>query len=235
MFSIAIAELRMLVRNRLVAVSALLIPLGLGVYFVFSGSGGNAAFIAVLQTVLMVAMGVYVTATTTLAARRQTLFLKRLRSGVVSDSSIIAGIVGPIVIVSLVQLAIVMVLLAATADAPPANVGLVIVAVLLTEIMFTGFALATAGFTNSPEHAQVTTLPILFAAMGAAVWVAITGTEELAIVKRALPGGGIAELMITGWQGLPIDNLVWLIVPSLAWAAVAVYAAKLMFRWEPRA
>ena len=235
MFSIAVSEIRMLVRNRLVAACAILIPLALGAFFVFSGNEGAEPVSAVTVTVIMIAMGLYVTATTTLAARRQNLFLKRLRSGVVSDGSIIAGLVVPIVLVSVLQVAVILTALSITSGNPPAQPLLVILGVVLAEIMFAGFALATAGVTNSPEHAQVTTLPLFFASVGGAFWVVFTGVEELALVKRAIPGGGIAELILAGWSGLEVDNIAVLVLPSLAWAAAALVVARVMFRWEPRA
>jgi|LIDZ01.1.fsa_nt_gi ABC-2 type transport system permease protein len=237
MLSLIQSELRMLVRNRLVAVCAILIPLGFGAFLIFSPPGGPAdqagGTIATLQILIMVAMGVYVTGTTTLAARRQTLMLKRLRSGAASDTTIIAGLVLPVVIVSVVQIAVILAILSATSSAPE-NAPLLILAVLLTELMFVGFALATAGVTNSPEHAQVTTLPLFFLVLGVAFWVMFTGTEELGWLKRALPGGGLAELIGVAWNGGDLSNVVSLIVPSVAWAALAAYFARTMFRWEPR-
>jgi len=235
MFSIAAAELKMLVRNRLVAVCAILIPLGLGLVFLVQGSPGGAPTIAALQIMLMLAMGVYVTATTTLAARRQTLFLKRLRSGAVSDGSIIGGLVAPIAIIGFVQVVIVLTALSVSAGAPPANIALLVVALLATEAMFVGFALATAGVTNSPEHAQVTTLPLFFAVLGVSIWVTITGVEDLGWLKRILPGGGATELIVTAWSGGDLSSVALLIAPTLGWAVVGIIAAKAMFRWEPRA
>ena len=235
MFSIAVAELRMLVRNRLVAVCAILIPLGLGLVFIVQGSPGGAPTIAALQVMLMIAMGVYVTATTTLAARLQTLFLKRLRSGSVSDGSIIAGLVTPIAVISIVQVVIVLAALSVSAGAPPANIPLLLVGVLATEAMFVGFALATAGVTNSPEHAQVTTLPLFLAVLGVSIWVTLTGFEDLGWIKRLLPGGGATELIITAWSGGDLSSVASLLAPTLAWAVLGVFAAKAMFRWEPRA
>ena len=157
MFSLALSELKMLLRNRLVLACAILIPLAFGAFLVFNGPGGAgsqaASITATLQVTIMIAMGVYVTGTTTLAARRQTLMLKRLRSGAVGDTSIIAGLVLPIVVVSVVQVALVLAVLSFTGGAPE-NAALLILAVALTEVMFVGFALATAGVTTSPEHAQ---------------------------------------------------------------------------------
>jgi ABC-2 type transport system permease protein len=235
MFSIAAAELKMLVRNRLVAVCAILIPLGFGIVFLVQGSAFGAARIAALQIMIMLAMGVYVTATTTLAARRQTLFLKRLRSGSVSDGSIIGGLIAPIAIIGFVQVTIVLTALSVSAGAPPVHIALLIVAILATEAMFVGFALATAGVTNSPEHAQVTTLPLFFVVLGVSIWITLTGTEDLAWLKRVLPGGGATQLIMTSWTGGDLSSIALLIVPTLTWAVVGAVAAKQMFHWEPRA
>jgi ABC-2 type transport system permease protein len=236
MLSIATAELKMLVRNRLVAACAILIPLAFGAFILIARPGGDVAevapVIATLQIMIMIAMGVYVTATTTLAARRQTLMLKRLRSGSASDLSIITGLVVPIVVVSVVQIALVLAVLAFTSSMPE-NALLLVLAVLLAEAMFVGFALATAGITNSPEHAQVTTLPLFFITLGVAYWTMFTGMEDLPWVKRLLPGGGIAELISVSWVG-GTANLLQLVVPSLVWVAIALYFARRMFRWEPR-
>jgi ABC-2 type transport system permease protein len=234
--TLVLAELRMLLRNRLVAACAILIPLALGVLLIFQApeGGGAAAVIATLQILIMIAMGVYVTATTTLAARRQTLMLKRLRSGSMSDLRIVTGLLVPILLVSVVQVALVLTVLSVTSGAP-ANAALLIVAVILAEVMFAGFALATAGVTNSPEHAQVTTLPLFFLTVGIAMWVLFTGTEEFGWLKRALPGGGIAELIGASWSGVEVTQLAALVLPSVGWAVLALYFAKTMFRWEPRA
>jgi len=233
MIPIALAELRMLVRNRLVAVIALVMPLGIGAVLAFRSAPGAGGTVAALQLAITGALGVYVGAATTLASRRQTLFLKRLRSGAVADASIIGGLVLPIVAVALAQLAIVFAMLGATAGAP-AHPWLLAVGAVTTLAMFVALALATAGVTNSPEHAQVTTLPVFVVTLGATVWMTFTGSAELGWLKRALPGGSNAELMTIAWAGGdPAEGLL-LALPTLGWALAAVIAARVMFRWEPR-
>ena len=235
MISIAVSELRMLLRNRLVAALAIGIPLVFGAFFiVMRPADAGVPFAATLQIVIMLGMGVYVTATTTLASRRQNLFLKRLRSGAVSDPAIIAGLVIPIALVGLVQVAIIMVGLSLSASSAPVHPWLLVLVALLVDLMFVGFALATAGITNSPEHAQVTTIPLFFVSIGVPFWVAVTGTDDLGLLKNALPGGAIPELMATAWDGGDLGRAALLLLPTLAWTAVAFVAAKIMFRWEPR-
>lgn len=234
MRALALSELTQLLRNRLVAATAILVPvLFAGVLIVTRDSFGGPAVVAALIIVMVAAMGTYITITTTLASRRQNLFLKRLRSTAVSDASIIAGLVAPLALINLAQLAVIVLVLAIVGE-PPRNAAVVAVSILLVEAMFLGFALATSGLSNSPDHAQVTTLPMFLVSFGGAMWVALTGTEELALVKRLLPGGAAAELVIEAWNGIAPGDIVPLLAPTLAWVVVAFVVAGRVFRWEPR-
>ena len=233
MNAIAVAEAKMLLRNRLVAACAILLPLAFGVFLFASRDPHKpVGIVAGVQTVLMVAMGTYVAATTILASRCQTLFLKRMRGGTVSDRAIVAGILLPTVAVNLVQLGVVLGVLAATAR--PADPGLAAVAVLLAEAMFTALALATAGFSHSPEHAQYTTTPLFVTALAASIWFQAPSLGGPLAVKRALPGGAVAELVATAWNGGGLGSVPALLVPSLAWTVVGALVARRFFRWEPR-
>lgn len=231
--AIASAESKMLLRNRLVSACAILLPLALGASF-FLGRDTHTAggAVAGVQSVLMIAMGTYVTATTTLAARRQTLHLKRMRSGAASDRAIVAGLLLPVVIVNMAQIGVVFGVLASTNA--PADPLLLIVAVLVAEATFAALALATAGFSNSPEQAQYTTAPIFLTAGAAAVWFQTTGPDGPVAVRRALPGGAVAELVSTAWDGGSLASVPVLLAACLGWALVGVLAARRFFRWEPR-
>lgn len=235
MFAIARSEMTQLVRNRLVAASSLFIPLAFSAVLIFNRENfGGTPVTAALILVTVTAMGTYITATTTLASRRQNLFLKRLRSTSAKDASILSGLVLPIALVNLVQAGVIVAILSVVGT-PPAGVVAVVAAVVVLELMFVGAAIATAGLTNSPDHAQVTTLPLFVVALGAAMWVGLTGTEELAGVKRLLPGGAVTELIVEGWDGMVLHEAVSLLLPSLAFVVAAFAMAKSTFRWEPRA
>jgi len=68
-----------------------------------------------------------------------------------------------------------------------------------------------------------------------ASWVGITGTEELTMLKRLLPGGAATELVVDAWRGgTPLADSLLLLGPTLAWVVVAVTLASRLFRWEPR-
>lgn len=234
MIAIAQAEARMLLRNRLVAATAILVPVLFAAVLIFTQENfGGSSIVAALLVIVVAALGVYITATTTLAARRQNLFLKRLRSTTAKDASILTGLLAPVVLINVLQLAIILTVLGTTGNGPQ-NVPLLIVGVLAVEAMFLGFALCTAGLTSSPEHAQVTTLPIFFITFGAAFWVALSGTQDIAFVKRLIPGGAAAEFLIDAWSGTNADAAISVLVPTLAWVLVTVVLSTRLFNWEPR-
>jgi ABC-2 type transport system permease protein len=240
MLAIAAAESKMLVRNKLVAFSALLMPFLFGFLMInMSENLGGFAFAASSLVISVVATAIYLTATTTLASRRQNLFLKRMRSTAESDLGIIGGLLLPTVVLAGIQLTVILVGMVVLGGASVANPAIVVVAILLAIVMFVGLALATAGVTNSPEHAQVTTLPVFFIAIAVSVWSGIASTFEepgsvLGLVRALLPGGGVAELIGLGWSGAPAEELLPPLGGAVLWAIIGLVAARRMFRWEPR-
>lgn len=238
MLSIALSELVQIFRNRLVLVTSLVMPAVVSAFFIYQheifAALGSLGYIAGVVTFTVGAFGLYTTAVTTLASRRQNLFLKRLRSTAAGDTGILSGLLLPITAISLVQVAVIMTVLAAVTGEPD-NVLLLAAAVLSTMAMMLGLGLATAGLTNSPEHAQVTTLPISIGTIAVASWVGISGTEELTLLKRLLPGGSATELVVNAWNGgVPVTDSLILLAPTLSWVVVAVALAARIFRWEPR-
>ncbi|MFI7307608.1 ABC transporter permease [Micromonospora aurantiaca] len=238
MLSIAASELIQILRNRLVLVTSLIIPFAVSVLFVRQhetfAAIGSLGYVAAIVLFTVAAFGLYATAVTTLASRRQNLFLKRLRSTAVADSTILAGLLLPPTTIAVVQVAAILTALAVVAGGP-ANAALLVLAVLATLAMMIGLALATAGLTSSPEHAQVTTLPVTLGVIAVATWVGISGTADLAWLKRLLPGGAATELTRNAWNGgVAVADSLLLLAPTLGWVAVAVVLATRLFRWEPR-
>ncbi|MFF0153705.1 ABC transporter permease [Micromonospora sp. NPDC005203] len=238
MLSIASSELIQLFRNRLVLITSLIIPVVVSAYFVRQhetfAAIGSLGYIAAIVMFTIAAFGLYATAVTTLASRRQNLFLKRLRSTAEGDAGILGGLLLPVVVLSVVQVTAILTALAVVAGGP-ANIALLVVATIAALAMMIGLALATAGLTNSPEHAQVTTLPVTLGVIAVASWVGISGTENLAWLKRLLPGGAATELTMNAWNGgVAVTDSLLLLAPTLAWVVVAVALATRLFRWEPR-
>jgi ABC-2 type transport system permease protein len=238
MLSIALGELIQILRNRLVLVTSLVMPVAVSAFFIYQhevfAKLGSLGYIAAVVVFTVGAFGLYTTTVTTLASRRQNLFLKRLRSTATGDVGILAGLLLPITVIVLIQTFAILTVLAAVTG-QPANVLLLAAAVLLTVVMMLGLGLATAGVTNSPEHAQVTTLPVSLGVIAVASWVGITGTEDLTLLKRLLPGGAATELVGNAWNGgVAVTDSLLLLAPMLSWTVVAAALAARFFRWEPR-
>lgn len=230
MTAIARAELLMLLRNRTVLASAVLLPVAFGAFFVFSGArNGSAAYASACIVVGLSAMGTYSVSTTTLAARRQSHFLKRLRSAVPSDAHILLGTTLPVLVVNVVQLSIVLVVLGTTTGDRLALPWLLGITVIAAEAMFITLAMATAGVTGSPESAQYTCLPVFMGTIVVAVWALMSDTP----IAGWLPGGGIALLAEASWSG-DLEGTWTYLLPTIGWVVVGWLTAKLLFRWDIR-
>lgn len=239
MFTIARSEFLQIIRNRMVFFSATVIPVGISLMFItqrdaFALSPVGGGFLPGVFMIILITMGLFATAVTTMAARRQSLFLKRLRSTAASDARILAGILIPPGIIAIVQVTAVLAVLAYV-DQAPAEPVLLVLSGLMLVLMMLGLALTTVGFTNSPEHAQVTTLPVTLGASAVAFWIGFTGTEDFMIVKRILPGGAATELNIRAWNGdIDLVEALLLTLPTLGWIVIGFILARALFRWEPR-
>ncbi len=238
MLSIAYSELIQIVRNRAVLIAGLIMPMAASAFFIYYRDLferiGSLGYIAALLVFTIGGFSLYATTVTTLAARRQSLFLKRLRSTAAGDPAILSGLVLPVSVICVVQVGLILGVFAAVGDRP-ANVGLLAVAIASTFVMMLALGIATAAVTNSPEQAQVTTLPLSLGTAAVASWVGITGTESLPLLKRLLPGGSAAELVVNAWNGgVPLADSLLLLAPTLAWVVVAIAFASQLFRWEPR-
>jgi ABC-2 type transport system permease protein len=238
MLSIAASELIQIFRNRLVLVTSFIMPVVVSAFFIYQHESfatlGSLGYIAGVVVFTVGAFGLYATTVTTLASRRQNLFLKRLRSTTATDTTILTGLLAPATVIALIQATAMLSALGVVSDRP-ANVPLLAAAVVATMIMLIGLGLATAGLTNSPEHAQVTTLPVSLGVIAVTSWVGISGTENFTLLKRLLPGGAATELIVDAWNGgVAVTDSLALLAPTLGWVVVALALAARLFRWEPR-
>ena len=228
--TLARAETRILLRNRLVAATGVLLPLLIGLFIGSTNTNGAWGDIVAMQLVLMLLFCVYATATTSLAARKRQLVLKRLRSGELSDAEILVGLLAPLFVLALAQ-TVILVLCTVAFGAPlPGRPWLLVPAIVLGALMSSAIALATAAFTASAELAQITVTPFFFAAIAGATWV--ISAESDSALKLLAPGAGIASLARGAWDGGGVPLLACLAL--LAWTAAGAAVARKWFRWEPR-
>lgn len=246
-FALATTEITLILRNRTVAVSSVLVPLALGIFWAVTfGDGGDpsagGAIVVALQVGVVLAMGIYVTTTQTLVARRHSGVLKRMRTSGLSDRGLLAATIAPAVGLGLVQLVIFGVFDVVTGRATPADAVPLLLAVLGGVVMLVAAGLATASVTPSPERSQITTLPLTFLVLGGVVATSVIPLTIPALQALALvPGaavGQLVQLAMTGETWSPGFAGVPLVVPAVAglvlWAAVFARLAVRKFRWDPR-
>ena len=225
--TLARAEARILIRNRLVAATGVLLPLLMGLFIASTDTEGAWGNIVAMQLVLMLLFCVYATATTSLAARKRQLVLKRLRSGELSDAEILTGLLAPLFVLALAQLVILILCTVAFGAPLPSRPWLLVPALVLGALMSATLALATAAFTASAELAQITVTPFFFAAIAGADVGDLRGergrAQLLAPAPRSPARAG------SGKAGRAARELA-----LLGWTAAGAAVARRLFRWEPR-
>ncbi|RCW43713.1 ABC-2 type transport system permease protein [Halopolyspora algeriensis] len=236
-WALATAETKLLLRNKTVAVTAILVPLLLG-FFMATGIGGSArmwALVLSMQVLFVLAFAVYFTATAAVTSRREDLYLKRLCSAEPHPAVVLAGTLLPAVVLGLLQ-ATAMIAIAVLAGAPvPGNVVLLIVAVVGGAAMCVAAGLATSAYTATSEQAQITTMPFFLALFVGGIW-AVNAQDSLPALL--VPGGAVADLvrrsLTEGNWFTQVAGALPAIGMLLVWVVIAGLVARRWFRWEPR-
>ena len=226
---IAGAELTLLRRSPFTLTMAAALPTALGVLIIWAENDtartGWASAAGLLLVTLMT-FTAYGSGTTLLAARRQQFVLKRLRHSGATDLAIVAGILVPPTLLTLLQAALLFGLVTAIDGFPPVSAGPLLLATVTGTVAACVLAVATAAFTPTPETAQLTTTPIGLAFAGGAFWAIHFPPGELPWYALSLPGAAITELTRTG-------SLIALSA-LLALIAVVTPVAVRVFTWDPR-
>ena len=243
--ALATTEVRLVLRNRTVAISSVLVPLALGLFWAFSfGAGDDPAMQAVvvaLQLAVVLGMGIYVTTAVTVVARRHCGVLKRLRTSGLSDRGLLLATVTPSIVLGILQMAIFAGVNAATGAPAAADPVPMVLAAVGGVVLVVMAGLATTVVTATPERAQITTLPLTFVLLGAGIVMTIAPPDGWLQALLVLPGaaiGPLVQLSFTGqtWApglgGLPaaLPSIVALVV----WTVLFAVAARRWFRWDPR-
>jgi ABC-2 type transport system permease protein len=238
-------ELKLIMRNRTAAVSAIVVPLGVGLFWAFTfDTGGDPtrqSVVLSLQLAIVLGMSVYVTATQTLVARRQARVLERMRTTGLTDPGLLIAMVAPSGALGIIQLAVFAAINAATGTPAPSDPAPLVLAVIGGLALAVTASFATAVVTSTPERAQITTMPIMFVMLGGAVGLTTVPLDSWWQALVLLPGaavGQLVQLAMTGaaWEpgpaGLPT---VLLSTTSLVgWTTVFGTFAMRNVRWRPR-
>lgn len=246
MAALARAELTLLGRSKATLVSALFVPLviPISVRSAFPESELEDVGLTVGLVMLNAAIGfsllfaVYSALVGVFTARREELVLKRLRTGELRDTEILAGAATPAAVIGLAQCLLLAAGCTALLDIPaPKAVYLAVLGVLLGVVMCVALAAVTASYSRTVESAQVTTLPLLFISMlGSGIAIPLEMLpDRLASVLELLPLSPVMKLVQGGWSGdLSASEALSSMTLALAWTLVAVFAVRRWFRWEPR-
>lgn len=235
--AIARAEFVLLRRNTTVLLASTGLPIAMTVGSVFfvPGEVGTDGWGLLLGILLSLVLGsaVYMTATLTLTARREDLYLKRLRTSEAGDATIVAGLLSPTVAIGLLQCAVAVVVITVAGGARPPALPVLLVGVLIATLLVVLTAVATTGVIRGTEQADAATLPFFTFLVLGAVWAAFEGTRS--VVPLFLPGGAIVAVLRAAVD--PAGGVA-AALPGLgvlcAWCLLAGLLARRMFRWEPR-
>ncbi len=241
--ALTIAELKMLMRNRTAAATAVLMPLGFGLFWVFGdpAMAFDAAGVVALQVLAVLAFTLYASGTMAIVARREGAVLKRWRASPAASPAILTGIVLPLGILLVLQVAILVSATAVAIEETPRHPGVLVVGLVVSIVCVGSLALATAALTRSSEGSMLTTTPIVGALIAGGMWVMATPSDEVTPLMLATGGGAVARLVHLGWEGqagawiggMTMEALVALAALAVLGLAGAL-AAALTFRWDPR-
>ncbi|MEU7528210.1 ABC transporter permease [Saccharothrix sp. NPDC042600] len=227
--ALGVAELKLLARNKMAATMAFVMPVGVGVWFALTMGAEGWPLVISVQLLSTAGFTVYVTVTTSLTARRQDQYLKRLRTGAASDAVVLAGVLLPPVLLGLVQSLLLLTVSLALGAPAPTRPELLLLAVLGGLAVSCAAGVATSGVTSTAELAQITTGPFFFGLLGGGIW-AVASTDPRALLA---PGGGVAELVTGAWgEQVPVGQAA---LALLAWTALAAALSVRLFRWDARA
>jgi len=234
---IAAAEVTVLRRSVFSVSMAAVLPTALGLLILWAeqdtGRAGWGAA-AGLVLVTLTAFTAYVGGTTTLAARRQQFVLKRLRMSGASDTAIVAGMLAPLALLTGLQTVVLFGILAAVDGLAPVRPVPLLAAVGLGTLVAGTLAVLTAGFTATPELAQLTTSPIALAFVGGGLWAARIPAEQVSWAMLALPGAAVTQLARIAWREPGATDPAGAVLALVLLAVVAMPLAIRQLSWDPR-
>ncbi|SDP52806.1 ABC-2 type transport system permease protein [Streptomyces sp. cf386] len=246
MTALARAELTLLGRSKGTLFAALFVPLVLPVSVREAAKGMDLAEAGLtLGTVILPASigfsllyAVYTTLVAVYTARREELVLKRLRTGELKDTEILAGAALPAVATGLAQCLVLTVGCTVLLDVgAPRAPHLAVLGLLLGLVLCASLAAVTAALTRTVESAQVTTLPVtLLSMIFSGMFIPLEMLpDRMASVCELLPLTPVITLLRGGWTGeLSAYEVIGPVLTGLAWAVLGVLAVRRWFRWEPR-
>ncbi|OZM72644.1 multidrug ABC transporter permease [Amycolatopsis antarctica] len=237
------AEVKLIGRNSAVAATATIFPIGMAAALVFFGRENLGALgwalPVALQLLLMFGMTVYITTTLALTARREDLYLKRLRSGEASDGTILVGVSSPIIVLGLLQCLLTVAIVWVFGPAAPTNPLVLLAAIVLGVAMCATLGFATTGAVSSTQQADMAAMPFFLILLGTGIWAATNGAEGPNMLQTITPGGAMVDLArisydATSTFAAQVGDALPALGALAVWTVIGAVSAKRYFRWETR-
>ncbi|MEU8791910.1 ABC transporter permease [Streptomyces sp. NPDC048643] len=246
MGALARAELTLLGRTKATLAAAVFVPLVMPFtlrstvdQMDLKGTGLTVGSILLPSSIgFSLLFAVYSSLVSVYAARREELVLKRLRTGEPRDVEILLGAALPSVTIGLLQCVILTAAYAVTLDVGvPRAPHLVLLGLLLGFVTWPALAAVTASFSKSIEGAQVAAMPLtLVSLVGSGTFIPLEVLpDRVASFCELLPLTPVITLIRGGWSGhLSAHDTLGALGTAVVWAAIAMFAVRRWFRWEPR-
>ncbi|MFF0042138.1 ABC transporter permease [Streptomyces mirabilis] len=246
MAALARAELTLLGRSKATLAAAVFVPLTLPFslrstveQMDLKGTGLSVGSVVLPSSVgFALLFVVYSSLVSVYAARREELVLKRLRTGELRDTEILAGAALPSVAIGLAQCLVLTVACTVLLDVgAPSAPHLAVLGLLLGLAMWPPLAAITANFSKSVEGAQVAAMPlVLVSLVGSGTFIPLqVMPDQLASACELLPLTPVVTLIRGGWTGdLSAHDTLGALGTAVAWIVLSVFAVRRWFRWEPR-
>ncbi|MGW0522796.1 ABC transporter permease [Crossiella sp. NPDC003009] len=238
---LGLTELKLVLRKKINAASVLGVPVAMCAVAYSNDRPDNAAgwgsiFAHAFMIVLLVST--FLVSTTVFTARRQSLVLKRMRTAEITDSALVAGMITPLIVITLAQMAVYLGFCLAIGAPLPENPLLALGGILLGTAVAVLAGAATASFSSSVEVTQITAMPVLVAALGGMI--ATFSDSDLArTLGMLMPLNGPTDMLAKGWgggtAGIQLTELPLVLPAGIALSAVVlgIITAK-FYKWEPR-
>ncbi|MEU8656422.1 ABC transporter permease [Actinoplanes philippinensis] len=235
-YRLARLDLALILRNRSALTNAVLMPLAVAAFLVFTADQGgrdNVEFVLTGQIAGLLMFAPLVNLAGFYTSRREELVLKRLLGGPASAAAILGGSAAGATAVYLLQAFAVGVAAVVLGFGAPGNPLLVVVAALGGAAVFALLSMAISGVSSSGELAQLATVPVMLICLVLSPVIVPPGAfpEPVQQVAGYLPLTPVADLVRAGY-GEAFD---WSSLGLLAaWVAIAAVLARRFFRWDPR-
>ncbi|MFI9581326.1 ABC transporter permease [Streptomyces sp. NPDC052236] len=202
-----------------------------------TGRGLGQMMIATSLVIILILV-IYSPLTAVYVVRREEAVLKRLRTGEVADPVILIGCAIPYLAVAVTQFAVIAVVLSAVSVGAPDLPHLAVLALLLAMPLCIGLAAVSSVACRTSEAAQgVATLGLLVLLLtsGAAVPLELL-PDPVESVLHFFPLTPVVDLANSAWtgEGNSAGIIAIRCATLLGWSVVMSFAARRVFRWDPR-